>query len=88
VSTSKGGSASPSGNPPDGQAATGTTRGGRLIDRNLPYSCVPWQSGASALHAKPAGRVRWECEPYDMVSVVLMLRRMLGAIKYAAKEEC
>jgi Ion channel len=30
---------------------------------------------------------RHGCEPYDMVSVVTMLRRMLGAIKYAAKEE-
>ena len=28
-----------------GQAATGTSRGGRLIDRNLPYSWEPWHFG-------------------------------------------
>ena len=31
--------------------------------------------------------VRAWCEPYAMVSVVTMLRRMIGAIKHAAKEE-
>ena len=31
--------------------------------------------------------VRDRCEPYDVMSVVHMLRRMLGAMKYAAREE-
>jgi len=39
--TVRGGSASPNGHPPDGQAATGTSSAGRPIDRNLPY---PWKA--------------------------------------------
>ena len=53
----EGGSASPNGNPPDDQAATGTSRGGRLIDRNLPYSCEPWRCDTQA-RARYCGQCR------------------------------
>ena len=47
----------------DGQAATGTSSVGRLIDRNLPYSWEPWlfgyERGPAPCSAVPPAWLAW-----------------------------